>query len=160
MLGSLKCLCVRGLRCMAAHAPEILMGLGTVGVVTGTVVIAKQSLKLEDALQEINDMQYELKAMKDQMDEKKYKKELLQIKKAAALKVAKMYLPGAALVTAGMVCFFAAFGKVKKENGLLAASLAAANKAFEEYRQRVIEDQGQDKDREYLYGLKKETIER
>lgn len=159
MLGSLKTVALRVTRMVVAHAPEILMGVGTIGVAAGTIVVAKQATKLEDELSEIKDAQYDLKDQKDTMDAKEYKKALLAIKVAAAKKVAKIFAPGAVLVIAGVVCFFSAFGFVKKENGILAASVAAANKAFEEYRARVVEDQGADKDKEYLYGLKKEKIE-
>lgn len=161
MLGeTIKSLGIRGARFVASHAPEILMALGTVGVVSGTVIVAKQSTKLEEELGDILDAQDDLKRHKDEFqNEKEYKKELLQIKLAAAKKVAKIYAPGTLLVVSGVVCFFGAFGMVKKQNGILAASLAAANKAFNDYRARVIKDQGEEKDKEYLYGLKREEIE-
>ena len=161
MIGeTIKSLGIRGARFVASHAPEILMALGTVGVVSGTVIVAKQSTKLEDELGDILDAQDDLKRHRDSFpDEKEYKKELLQIKLAAAKKVVKIYAPGTLLVVSGVVCFFGAFGMVKKQNGILAASLAAANKAFNDYRARVIKDQGEEKDKEYLYGLKREEIE-
>lgn len=158
---AIKNIAIRSSRAVAAHTPEILMALGTVGVVGGTVLIAKASSKLEDELSDIKDAQKDIIDRKEEYaDDKTYKKDLLMIKKAAALKVAKLFAPGVALTAAGIVCFFAAFGKVKKENGILAASLAAANKALEDYRARVVEDLGVDKDLEYMYGLKKEKIQK
>lgn len=155
---AIKNIAIRSSRFLVQHTPEILMIVGTAGVISGTVVIAKASTKLEDELKDVKDAQDDLKEKKEEMDDKEYKKELLQIKKAAALKVAKLYTPGTLLVVGGVVCYFAAFGKVKKENGILAASLAAVNKAFDEYRARVIEEYGDDKDKEFLYGLKKKKI--
>lgn len=158
---AIKNIGIRAGRAVVAHTPEILMGLGTIGVVGGTVLIAKASSKLEDELSDIKDAQKDIIDRKEEYtDDKTYKKDLLMIKKAAALKVAKLFAPGVALTAAGIVCFFAAFGKVKKENGILAASLAAANKALEDYRARVVEDLGADKDLEYMYGLKKEKIQK
>ena len=157
---SIKSFMIRAGRAIADHAPEILMAVGTVGVATGTVMIAKQSMHVEENLIEFADAQEDLKEHKDQFpDEKSYKKELMQIKLAAAAKAAKIYAPGAILVASGVICFFAAYGKIKKENATLAASLAAANEAFKKYRQRVIADQGEDKDKEYMYGVKKQKIQ-
>lgn len=153
---------IRAMRSISAHSPELLMILGTAGVIGGTIVVAKQTTKVEDELEDIRTEQSDLKYMHrthpDDMDEKEYKKELFAIKRGAALKVAKIYAPGVLLIGGGIACYFSAFGIMKKRQGILVASLAAANKAFEEYRARVIEDQGVEKDKEYLYGLKKEKI--
>ena len=159
MLTGLRAIVTNIGRTTAAHLPEILMAVGTIGVATGVVMTAKQTTKLDSELEEIRERQDEVKRTKDNYDEKEYKKELLKIKIAAAKKVAKIYAIPVTLVLSGVVCYFGAFGIVKKESGILAASLAAANKAFDEYRARVVADQGEDKDKEYLYGLKKETIE-
>lgn len=145
-------------RVISAHAPEILMGIGAISVTAGAITVATQTTKLEDALSDIRDAQAAHKEKYGLMDPKTYKKELTAIKLAAAKKVAKIYAGPALLLGGGMICFFSAFGILKKRNGVLVASLAAANKAFEEYRARVVADQGEDKDKEYLYGLKKKTI--
>lgn len=151
-------LVLRAGRVISAHAPEILMAVGAVSVTAGAVTVATQTTKLEDALSDIREAQEEHKAKYGLMDPKEYKKELVAIKLAAVKKVAKIYAGPVLLISGGMTCFFSAFGIMKKRQGVLVASLAAANKAFEEYRARVIEDQGADKDKEYLYGLKKKTI--
>lgn len=151
-------LALRATRVISAHAPEILMAVGAVSVTAGAVTVATQTTKLEDALGDIREAQEEHKAKYGLMDPKEYKKELISIKLAAAKKVAKIYAGPVLLIAGGMTCFFSAFGIMKRRQGVLVASLAAANKAFEEYRARVIEDQGEDKDKEYLYGLKKTKV--
>lgn len=160
MLTGLKTFALRAVRTTIQHAPEILMVLGTIGVAGGTAITVKQTMKLDGELLEFDDAQEELKARKAEFpDEKAYKKELMMIKLAAAKRVVKILAPGIIPVAAGVVCYFSAFGIIKRANGVLAVELAAANKAFEEYRARVVEDQGEDKDKEYLYGLKKEQLE-
>ena len=156
---TLTTVAVRVGRVLSAHAPEILMATGTVCVAAGTVVTAVQTTKLDNELYEIQEAQNDLKRHKEEFPSKhEYNKELFQIKKAAALRVAKIYAGSTLLVTGGVVCFFAAFGIMKKRQAVLVASLAAVEKAFEEYRARVIEDQGADKDMEYYYGLKKTQV--
>lgn len=160
MLTGLKTFALRAVRTTIQHTPEILMALGTIGVVGGTAITVKQTMKLDGELQGFNDAQEDLKRHKDAFpDEKAYKKELMMIKIGAAKRVVRILAPGIVPVAAGVVCYFSAFGIIKKANGVLALNIAAANKAFEEYRARVIEDQGEDKDKEYLYGLKKEQLE-
>ena len=151
-------LVLRAGRVISAHAPEILMAVGAVSVTAGAITVATQTTKLEDELCDIRKAQEEHKAKYGLMDPKEYKKELVAIKLTAVRKVAKLYAGPVLLISGGMTCFFSAFGIMKKRQGVLVASLAAANKAFEEYRARVIEDQGEDKDKEYLYGLKKTKI--
>lgn len=155
---TLTSLGIRAMRTVSKYSPEILMIVGTAGVVSGTVIAAKQTLKVEEELSDIREKQDELKEYKDRYTEKEYKKELFQIKKGAALKLVQIYGPSVMLIGGGITCYFSAFGIMKKRQGVLVASLAAANKAFEAYRARVIEDQGKEKDKEYLYGLKKEKL--
>lgn len=157
---------VRVGRFAVKYSPEILMGLGTVSVVSGTVVVAKNTLKLDELLEADRKEQEKIQKYRDsgyvgkvEYTEDDAKKDLMIVKKSAAIKTVKLYAPGALLITAGIACFFGAFGILKARNGALAIALASANQAFDEYRQRVIEDQGEDKDKEYLYGLKKEKIE-
>lgn len=146
-------------RVISQHAPEILMVAGTTAVVGGTVVTAVQTTKLDEELYDIRCKQEELKRNKDEFHPQDYKKELFQIKKAAALRVAKIYSWSAILIGGGVICFFGAYGIMRRRQALLVASLAAAEKAFEEYRARVIADVGEEKDLEYYYGLKKTQIE-
>lgn len=160
-------LTVRAGRFVTTHSPEIFMGLGTVATIGGTVMIARKASTTDDVLKKFKDAQDQIKEAKDtgklpdgqeySLDDAKH--DLFIVKKDAVITYVKTFAPGALVLATGITCFFVAFGIMKKRQGVLVASLAAANKAFDEYRQRVIADQGEEKDKEYLYGLKKETIE-
>ena len=54
MLTGLKTLALRVARTAVQHAPEILMVLGTAGVVGGTAVTVKQAMKLDGELLEFD----------------------------------------------------------------------------------------------------------
>lgn len=163
---AIKNLAIRGSRFAVAHSPEIFMGIGTIGVVTGAVIIGKRSTKLEELLASSKEEQDKIKEYGEagEVNGREYtqedvKKDLFVVKKEAAIKIIKTEAPGALILIAGISCYFVAFGIMKRRQAALAVALASANKAFEEYRARVIADQGEEKDKEYLYGLKKEKIE-
>lgn len=141
------------------HSPEILITTGIISIATGTVLACKATLKVNDILDECAETKEDIaKARETHPDiysEKDASKDELVLKTQTAVKLVKNYIPSATLVIGGIICMTAAYGIVRKRNAALMGAYKALETAFSDYRKRVIEDQGEDADRFYRYGMEK-----
>jgi hypothetical protein len=136
------------------HSPAILFGAGVVGMV-GTVVLASRAtLKLSDTLDEfeINKAASADALANERIGEDTHKKNGVILHTHLVLDIAKLYLPSVILGTASIGALGGSHYILTKRNAQLTTAFVALDKAFKEYRGRVVEDQGEDKDREYMYG--------
>lgn len=137
---------------ISKHAPEILLGTGVAGVVTGSVLACKATLKTRDDILESKAHYIESE------DEKKR-----ELTRDIVLAAAKNYSVPVAVFSAGMACIFAGHNVQKSRLAGAIAAYNALDAGFRQYRERVIEDQGEDADRGYRYGIsveKEETVKK
>lgn len=130
------------------NSPQILFGAGVVGVV-GTVVLAcRATLKVNDVLDEA---QKEL-SLADS------KRDVASVKSQTAFKIVKLYTP--AVVVGGLSIAALTSGHRIQQNRIagLTAAYAALEAGFEQYRKRVIEEFGEEKDLEFRHGTRVENI--
>lgn len=144
------------------HSPTILFGLGVVGVVATTVTACKATLKLEDV---VSDMERDLTQAKtvaenlpDRYSERDRQQDTLVIYIRAAAKITKLYGPSLILGAASIACLTGSHNILQKRNAGLTMAYAAVDKAFKEYRSRVVDEYGEDKDREFRYGTETSTV--
>ena len=146
------------------HSPEILMGVGVVGVVTGTVMACRATLKLNDILEEAQETRDKIKEVasnpnyEDKYTEEDAKKDLTINYVQTGVKVAKLYAPAVAVGVAGVGCVLASHDIMKKRNVALSAAYLTVDKSFKEYKQRVIDRVGEEVEKEIRYGIKAEEI--
>ncbi len=145
---------------IANHSPEILMGLGAFAFVGTVIVVAKETIKEQEILEDHETALDYLDLVSDEgeLDEKAYKKSRMVVYKNTAIETTKNYIPGIALGTASLACFFGAFGIMKKRYATLVVAYTALEESFRTYRQRVIADKGADADIYYLTGSKTKEI--
>ena len=146
------------------HSPEILMGVGVVGVVTGTVMACRATLKLNDILEEAQETRDKIKEVasnpnyEDKYTEEDAKKDLTINYVQTGVKVAKLYAPAVAVSVAGVGCMLASHDIMKKRNVALSAAYLTVDKSFKEYKQRVVDRFGEEVEKEIRYGIKAEEI--
>ena len=146
------------------HSPEILMGVGVVGVVTGTVMACRATLKLNDILEEAQETRDKIKEVasnpdyEDKYTEEDAKKDLTINYVQTGVKVAKLYAPAVAVGVAGVGCVLASHDIMKKRNVALSAAYLTVDKSFKEYKQRVVDRFGEEVEKEIRYGIKAEEI--
>ena len=146
------------------HSPEILMGVGVVGVVTGTVMACRATLKLNDILEEAQETRDKIKEVasnpnyEDKYTEEDAKKDLTINYVQTGVKVAKLYAPAVAVGVAGVGCVLASHDIMKKRNIALSAAYLTVDKSFKEYKQRVVDRFGEEVEKEIRYGIKAEEI--
>jgi hypothetical protein len=149
------------------HGPEILLGVGVVGVVTSTVMACKATTKVSAILAETKttvESIHEVAANPEKYTTEPYteddaKKDLAITYTQTGLKLAKTYAPAVALGVASLACIFASHNIIHKRNVALAAAYTAVDTGFKEYRGRVIERFGKELDRELKYNVKAQEIE-
>jgi hypothetical protein len=142
---------------MQKHSPVILFTAGVVGVV-GTVVLACQAtLKMDEALDEITKQKTAAKELHDrnmdQYSDEDFKQDMMLLYVRSAVKIVKLYAPAIVVGVASIAALTGAHVVLSRRNIAVTAAYAALEKGYQEYRRRVVDDLGEDKDREYRYGL-------
>ena len=147
------------------HSPEILMGVGVVGVVTSTVMACRATMKLNDILEESKETRDKIKEVENNPKyEDKYspedaKKDLTINYVQTGMKIAKLYAPAVVLGGASLGCLLASNDILRKRNAALSAAYMTVDKSFKEYRNRVTERFGEEVEKEIRYGIKAEQLE-
>lgn len=135
-------------------SPTLLFGAGVVGVVATTVLACRATLKVEEVLQVTEADLRKINLAKDVVEysdlDAKRDKALVYARAAGSL--GKLYWPAILCGVASIGALTSSHNILTKRNAALTAAYAAVEKGFAEYRQRVINDLGDEKDREYRFG--------
>ena len=147
------------------HSPEILLAVGTVGVVVSGVMACKATLKVNEILDESKqqiDTIHSVAAdpnMAEKYTAEDSKKDLAIVYTQTAVKMIKLYGPSVGLGVVSLGCMIGSNRILSKRNVALAAAYTAVDKSFKEYRGRVIERFGKQLDKELRYNIKAKEIE-
>lgn len=145
-------------------SPEILVGVGIVGMVVGTVVACERTTKLHDILK---DAKENIDQIKECIDDEKLvdvyskedgQKDLALVYVQTGIKVASLYVPVVALSGASIACILKGTDILRKRNIALAAAYTVVDQSFKKYRDQVVEKFGNEIDKELRYGIKAKTF--
>lgn len=145
------------------HAPELLLAGGTISFVATVVTASRATVKAQDILEEHQENMRDIKIAQATADEETYseqdiKKDTIVVYSRTGFELVKRYALPAGCAALSLTCFFASYGIMKKRYVALGAAYTALNESFNLYRQRVIEDKGQEADLYYLTGVKASSI--
>ena len=146
------------------HSPEILMGVGVVGVVATTVTACRATMKLNDILDECVETRDKIKSVQDNPEyedrysEEDAQKDLTINYVQTGVKIAKLYAPSVALGVLSVGCLLGSHNVMQKRNAALSAAYLTVDKSFKEYKQRVIDRVGEEVEKEIRYGIKAEEV--
>lgn len=156
------------------YSPEVLIGLGIVGLVSSTVMACKATIKAEEVLESSRKELGCIRLVKEQVENgdisredgvevytiQDYRKDLAVVYVQTGVKFVKLYGPAITLGVASVACILGAHNIMQKRNVALVAAYKTLEQGFNSYRARVIEEYGEDKDRQYKYGVREvEVIE-
>lgn len=138
------------------NSPTVLFGAGVVGVVATVVTASRATLKLHTITDEAKENLATARELHDkghlQYSEKDYRHDVAIIYVRSAVAITKLYGPALTLGVLSVGSLAGSHQILSKRNASLVAAYAALEKGFNEYRGRVIELVGPDKERELRYG--------
>ncbi|MDX9917300.1 MAG: DUF6353 family protein [Gudongella sp.] len=151
------------------YSPEILLGVGVVGVGVSTVLACKATLQVEGILDEYTELKEKVQDGIELHEEGEINypievanKDLKVLKAQTAVSFVKLYAPSATLMTVSIGCILGAHRIMSKRNVALMAAYKVVEEAFTTYRGRVVKELGEAKDAHFMYGtetvIEEETI--
>jgi hypothetical protein len=115
---------------LVKHSPEILTGLGIAGMLTTTVLAVKATPKAVRLI-----------------EEKKKEERVEKLKPVEVIKATwKCYIPATVTGVTSIACLIGANSVQTRRNAALAAAYTLSEKAFAEYKEKVIETIGEKKE--------------
>lgn len=135
------------------HTPEILAVVGVGGVITAGVLAARATLKLDDL---VTTLEADREAVKETEfeTEKDRAKALFKAQSKFVLGLVKIYGPAAALGVAGIGALLGGQGVLKRRNVALVGAYSSLEQVYREYRKRVIDEVGEEKEQEIRLNLR------
>jgi uncharacterized protein DUF6353 len=142
------------------HSPQILFATGVVGLTATVVMACRATLKSTDIIEEHSQMMKRIETLEDAKyseEDRNHDKTLLVIK--TSVKIGRAFLPVAALGVLTVASFTSSHVILTRRNSALMAAYATLDKGFREYRARVRDELGDEKDREFQYGIRKGRVQ-
>lgn len=132
------------------NAPHILLGAGVVGVVATAVLASRATLKLDSVLEA---SQADLDRAKDLLAQKRsdytvsdYNQDVIVIRFRTAGELVRLYAVPTIVGAASIACLISSHRIMNSRNLALTAAYAALEKSYSEYRERVVNHLGVDKE--------------
>ena len=155
----------RGGLYLQRHSPEILLGAGLIGMVVAAVMASKATLKAHKItntmLVELEQIDKHIRnAGEDASIEymgKDAEKATVIVYAQTGLKFAQLYGPAAGLGVLSIGAILASHGIMANRQVALIGAYNLVVEGFKNYRARVIEELGEEKDRDFRFGLKTES---
>lgn len=143
-------------------SPEILTGAGIVGGIVSGILACKATLRVEDVLDEHDEAMQKIKKAEGFSDESysqnDAKKDKVIVYGHTAVEIVKLYAPAITLGAASVGCILGGHGILSKRNAAIAAAYSVVQDRLNDYRKRVVDEFGEDKDLELFHGAKTETV--
>lgn len=126
------------------NAPTMLFGVGVLGMVSSTILACRATMQLEQVTLATK---RDVHAAADNGDAKRAA--MLYTKGVG--KVAKLYAPSILIGVASIGCLTKSHNMLNQRNLALTAAYTAVDRAFGEYRARVVDKYGEEEDRYFRY---------
>lgn len=152
----------RQLLLLKKNSPHIFFGTGLAGFVASTVLACKATLKLNDVLDELHNDVENVKGLErdgaENYNEQEYRKDLAYVYGKGSLAIVKLYGPAAVAGLASVAALSGSHVILTRRNTALASTLAVVTKAYDDYRSRVREELGEDKERDLYLNMRDKEI--
>lgn len=155
----------RGGLVLKKYSPEILTAAGVIGAVGSTVLACKATLKVEDILDEAKKKSNLINAVHDgeievdaEYTDKDYSKDLIVNRTQTAVKLIKLYGPAISLGALSITAILGGQHILRKRNVAIMAAYKLCEESFNNYRSRVKDELGEEKDHQFYYGITEETV--
>lgn len=145
------------------QSPHIFFVAGVISAVASTVLACRATLKLSDTLDDIQKDINDHKKLKElvppgnEYPMEQYNRDEIYLYVRGGVKLTKLYGPSVILGVAAIGLLTGSHIQLTRRNAALMAAYAALQKAFEEYRERVQAEVGEEKENDLYHNLS--TIE-
>lgn len=139
-------------------SPHIFFVAGIAGVGVATVLACRATLKLSDTLDKIQDEIQVAKTHKME-DDGLQKQNMAYIYSKGALKLSKLYAPSIIIGAASLTALTGSHVQLSRRNASLMAAYAVMQEAYDNYRERVKEELGEEKELDIHRGLKDGNVD-
>jgi Family of unknown function (DUF6353) len=149
---------------MKMNSPHIFFAIGLVGSITSTVLASRATLKLEKTLDEIKSDFQGVKEMHNKIDDDKYNhqeyiRDLGYVYAKSVAKLFQLYGPAVIVGGASIASLTGSHVQLARRNATLTFALAAVTKAYEEYRESVRKEVGEQRELELYHDIHTTEIE-
>ena len=129
---------------LVKHSPEILTGIGIAGMVTAAVMVGRATPKALILI-----------------EERKEETGVAQLAPVETVKATwKCYIPAAIVGTTSIFCIIGGTSASLRRNAALATAYAISENALKEYREKVVEEIGEKKERVIRDAIAKDRIDK
>ena len=144
------------------NSPQILLGVGIVSIVGGTIMACRGTLKMNDVLsehQEKRDSINEALAMEsEEYTQDDATKDLTVVFLQTGVKTMKAFAPAITLTTLGIACIMGSHNVMNRRNVALMASYKVLQSGFDSYRGRVADKWGEEEEFNVRHNITKEKM--
>lgn len=144
------------------HSPEILIGVGIIGVVASAVTACVATTKIPMILEKSkNDISaiHDCKEQKpEEYSEHDAKKDLTAVYLRTGFEFVKLYAPSVIIGSLSLTSIITSNHILRERNIALAAAYTTLDNGFKEYRANVVERFGEEVDKELKYGIKAKKV--
>jgi len=141
------------------NSPHIFFGLGIAGMITSTALACRATLKLEKELDQMRLDRDSIRAEADDLlaiegngyTRADHARDLGGVYIRNSLKIARYYAPTIIIASASVACLSGAHVQLTRRNAALSGTLALLGQSFEEYRERVRKELGEEKELELYH---------
>lgn len=140
-------------------SPELLLGVGVIGMVSSTVLACRATLKMDDVLFVAKKKLDKAKTL-DHPDysERDRGRDVSLIYFQTSVKMVRLYGPAIIVGGASIYALTSSHNILTRRNAALTAAYTALEKGFNEYRARVVDKYGEEEDRDFRYGSQQVEI--
>lgn len=135
------------------QSPNLMFGAGMVGVVTGGVMACRATLKLPATLDEIEKDLNKVKEAREtegtelaKASDYEHRAVVARVYGGSALRLGKLYGPSIVVVGIGIACLTGSHVQLTRRNAALQATAVAIQTAFDNYRERMKEELGEERE--------------
>jgi Family of unknown function (DUF6353) len=141
-------------------SPQVLFGVGVVGMVGTTVLACRATLKMDTVLDEAKGKLETARTLEHpDYSEKDRGRDTSLIYFQTSVKVVKLYAPAVIVGGLSIAALTSSHRILTRRNAALTVAYSALDKGFREYRARVVEKYGEEEDRDFRYGSRQVQIE-
>lgn len=144
------------------NSPHIFFGGGIAGFVVTVILASKATLKLNDVVDELHNDVENVKGLNTdggkEYTESEYRKDLAYVYGKGSFAIVKLYGPATLAGLASVAALSGSHVILTRRNTALASTIAVITKAYDDYRARVREELGEEKEKDLYLNMRNKEI--